>query len=204
MHQETKQAVGKGQPSLGSGCPSTPAVGLHRAVGHERQKSPEDVSVLRVERVAPRSPASAPVRAAIVTAMTSFLPTVVAAMVITTLIAIVVMPVIARGDIHHRAARRDRTIDDDRFATRHGFADHNRHGRWAWRRVNHDRARGVKDWHGQPENKLDGNSCLGGADQSERCNHCYQTEQMFCFHGGSDGAVIRVFDSGSLIKTEDY
>jgi len=28
-HQETKQAVGKEQPSLGSGCPSTTAVGLH-------------------------------------------------------------------------------------------------------------------------------------------------------------------------------
>jgi len=45
---------------------------------------------------------------------------------------------------------------------------------------------------------------LGGAGQSERCNHCYQTEQMFCFHGGSDGVVEDIFDSGSLIKTDEY
>ncbi len=195
MHQETKQAVGKGQPSLGSGCPSTPAIGLHLWVDRQRQKSPEDLSVLRVERAAPRSPASAPIRTAIVTAMTSFLPTVVAAMVITAVIAIVVVPVIARGDIHHRAARGDRAIQDDRRRAMH----HAGRARWDNHR---DRTWGVNDW--QPEREVDRNSCLGGAGQSERCNHCYQTEQMFCFHGGSDGAVRDIFDSGSLIKTEEY
>jgi hypothetical protein len=203
MDYTSKTGSGKGQPSLGSGCPSTPAIGLHLGADRQRQKSPEDLSALRVERVAPRSLASAPVRTAIVTAMTSFLPSVVAAMVITTLIAIVVMPFVTRGDIHDRAARRDRAIDDDRFATRHRFADHDRRGRRARWRVNHDRTRRVKDWHGQPKIEADGNSCLGGAGQSENCNHCYQTEQMFCFHGRSDGAVGDLFDSRPLIKTED-
>jgi hypothetical protein len=49
---------------------------------------------------------------------------------------------------------------------------------------------------------------------AERANptvatHCYETEQpfseqMFCFHGRSDGGVFRVFDSGPLIKTEEH
>ena len=199
MDYTSKTGSGKGQPSLGSGCPSTPAVGLHLAVGHQRQKSPEDLSVLRVERVAPRSPASAPVRAATSMAISPIVPTI-AAMGVTAVIAIVV----ARGDIHDRAARSDRTIYDDRFATRHGFADHDRHGRRAWRDDHRDGARGGDDWHGQPKMEADGNSCLGGAGQSDCGYHCYQTEQMFCFHGGSDGVAGDIFDSGSLIKTEDY
>lgn len=190
MHQETKQAVGKGQPSLGSGCPSTTAVGLHLAVGQQRQKSPEDLSLLRVERVAPRSPASAPVRTATSMAITPIVPTI-AAMIITALIAIVV----ARGDIHDRAARSDRTIHDDRWRATH----HGRRARWDNHR---NRTRGVKDW--QPEREVDRNSCLGGAGQSKGCYHCYESEQMFCFHGGSDGVAGDIFDSGSLIKTEDY
>ena len=145
--------------------------------------------ILRAERVTPGLAASAPVRTATLRAMTSYLPAVMA-MVITALVAIVV----ARGDIHNRAARSDRTIDDDRRALHHG-----RRARWDNHR---DRTRGVKDW--QPEREVNRNSCLGGAGQSERCNHCYQTEQMFCFHGGSDGGVTRVFDSRPLIKTEDY
>ncbi len=153
-------------------------------------KSPEDLSALRVERVTSSSTASAPFLTATFRAMTSFLPAIVAAMVITALIAIVV----ARGDIHDRAARCDRPIHDHRRWAFH-------HGRRAWRGVNNDRTRRVKDWHGQPKIEADRNSCLGGADQSDCGNHCYQTEQIFCFHGGSDGAVFGVFDSRPLIKT---
>lgn len=183
----------KGTTLLGSGGPLLTAIAPSRS--GDKQKSPEDFAALRVERVTSDLAASAPVRAAIVTAMTSFLPTVVTAMVITAVIATIVMPVVARGDIHDRAARCDRAIYDDRRRAMH----HARRARWDNYR---DRTRGVKDW--QPEREVDRNSCLGGAGQSERCNHCYQTEQMFCFHGGSDGAVGDIFDSGPLIKTEDY
>lgn len=189
MDYTSKTGSGKRQPSFGSGCPSTPAIGLHRAVGHEQQKSPEDQLILRAERVTPGLAASASFRTATLRAMTSYLPAVMA-IVITALIAIVV----ARGDIHDRAARCDRTIHDDRRATHHGWR-----ARWDDHR---DWTRSVKDW--QPEREVNRNSCLGGAGQSERCNHCYQTEQMFCFHGGSDGVAGDIFDSGSLIKTEDY
>ena len=81
-------------------------------------KNPEDLSVLRVERVTSGLAASAPFLTATLRAMTSFLPAIVAAMVITTMIAIVV----ARGDIHDRAARSDRAIYDDRWrATHYGW-----------------------------------------------------------------------------------
>lgn len=142
-----------------------------------------------------RLAASAPVWTTTFTAMTSFLPTVVTAMVITATIAIVVMPVVARGDIHDRTARSDGTIHDYRRAFHH-----RRRARWD----DHcDRARAVKDRHRQPEREADGNSCLGGAGQSDCGNHCYQTEQMFCFHGGSDGDVVGVFDSKPLIKAKE-
>jgi hypothetical protein len=146
--------------------------------------------ILRVDRVTSGLAASAPFLTATLRAMTSYLPAVMA-MVITALVAIVV----ARGDIHDRAARGDRTRDDDRRrATHYG-------GRARW--DNHrNRARSAKDW--QPEREVNRNSCLGGAGQSERCNHCYQTEQMFCFHGGSDGAAQDIFDFRLLIKTADY
>ena len=142
-------------------------------------KNPEDLSVLRVEWVTSGLAASAPVLTATLRAMTSYLPAVMA-MVITALIAIVV----ARGDIHDRAARGDRTRDDDRRrATHYG-------GRARW--DNHrNRARSAKDW--QPEREVNRNSCLGGAGQSEGCNHCYQTEQMFCFHARFDGLFIAFF-----------
>ena len=35
MNNSQKTGTGKGQPSLGSGCPSTGAIGLHLAVGHQ-------------------------------------------------------------------------------------------------------------------------------------------------------------------------
>jgi hypothetical protein len=158
-------------------------------------KCPEDFSVLRVEWVTSSLAASAPFLTAIVVTITAFLPAV-AAMVITTLIAIAVVPFGARRDIYDRGVARHGLRHDDRWAMHHG--------RRARRRVNHDRARGVKDWHGQPKIEADRNSCLGGAGQSSYCNHCYQTEQMFCFHGGSDGAVRDIFDCRPLIKTEDY
>lgn len=167
-------------------------IGLHLAVNDSRQKNPEDSSALRVEQGTSSLAASAPFRTATILAMTPFLPTVVAAMVITTLIAIVV----ARTDNHDRTARRRGHIDHRRWAMHYG--------RRARRGVNHDRARGTNDWHGQPKIDADRNSCLGGAGQSDCGNHCYQTEQMFCFHGRSDDAVIYVFDSRPLIKTEDY
>ncbi len=159
--------------------------------------------MLRVERATPRSPAAAPVRAATLMAITPFLPTI-AAMVITTVIATIIIPVIPRGDIHHRAARGDRAIHHDRFATRHRFAHHDRRGWWArWRDDGHS-PRGMKDWHGQPKMEADGNSCLGGAGQSDCGDYCYQTEQMFCFHGRSDEAARGIFDFGSLIKPENH
>ena len=153
-------------------------------------KNPEDQMILRVERVTSSLAASAPVRTTTSMAITPIVPTI-AAMVITTLIAIVV----ARGDIYDRTARRDRAIHDNRRRAMHHA--------WGARWDNHRNwARRVKDW--QPEREVDRNSCLGGAGQSECCNHCYQTEQMFCFHGGSDGNAVGVFECESLIKTEDY
>jgi hypothetical protein len=135
-------------------------------------------------------------------AMTPFLPTI-AAMVITPMIATIITPVIP-GQDHHRATRRDGAIHDHRFAARHRLADHDRHRRRArWRDHGHC-ARGVKDWHRQPKIEADGNSCLGGAGQSEGCYHCYESEQMFCFHGRSDEAVRDIFDSQPLIKTLHY
>lgn len=198
MRENQKTGRGEGTPFLGRVCPSLAAIGLRV----RKTKNPEDLAVLRVEQETSSLAASAPVRAATVMAITPFLPTI-AAMVITTVVAIVVMPFVARGDGYDRAARRDRAIHDDRFATRHGLAHHDRRW-WARRRVNHDRAWGVEDWHGQPKIEADGNSCLGGAGQSKGGYHCYQTEQMCCFHGRSDGAVRNIFDSRSLIKTEDY
>lgn len=164
--------------------------------------------MLRVERATPRSPASAPVRVATLRAITPFLPTI-AALVITTMIATIIIPVIPRGDIHDRATRCDRTIDNHRFATRHGWADHHGHGRRTRGRDDGHGPRGVKDWQRQPKIEADGNPCLGGAGQSDGGNHCYQTEQpfwepMFCFHGRSDEAGRDIFDSTPLIKTVDY
>jgi hypothetical protein len=168
----------------------------------QQKTNPENLAILRVERATPRSPASAPVRTATPRAITPFLPTI-AVMVITPMIATIITPVIPWQD-HHRATRRNGAIHDHRFAARRWFADDHRHRRRARRRDDGHGARGVKDWHGQPKIEADGNSCLGGAGQSEGCYHCYESEQMFCFHGRSDAALGDIFDSAPLIKTLDY
>ena len=193
MDYTSKTGSGKEPPSLGSGGPSLTAIAPSQS-GHQL-KNPEDLLVLRVERATTRLAASAPVRAATVMAITPFLPTI-AAMVITTVVAIVVVPFVTRGDIHDRRAARGGHIDHRRWAMHYG--------RRARRSINHDGTRGMKDWHGQPKVEADGNSCLSGAGQSNCCNHCYQTEQMLCFHGRSDGVVGVLFDSTPLIKAEAY
>ena len=181
-------------------CPSLTAIGLHLAVGHTRnKKSPEDFSVLRGERVTSSLAASAPFLPATFVAITPFLPAPtmsIVAIVITTLIAIVVMAFVAGRDIYDRSAARHGLIHNHRRAWHHGWR--------ARRGVNHNRARSGEDWHRQPKNKFEGNSCLGGAGQSDCGYHCYPTEQMFCFHGGSDGAVRPIFESRPLIKPEDH
>jgi hypothetical protein len=53
----------------------------------------------------------------------------------------------------------------------------------------------MKDWQRQPKRKVKRDTCLGGAGQSGNCNHCYQTEQMFCFHGRFDGLFTQRFSS---------
>ena len=136
-------------------------------------------------------------------AMTPFLPTI-AAMVITTMIAPSIRPFVPRRDIPDRMAYHDRAIDDNRLTPRHGGADHDRRGRRAGRGIDRDRTRGVEDWHGQPKIEADGNSCLGGASQSDCGDHGDQSEQMFGFHGRSDGGGGGLFDSQPLIKTEEY
>ena len=160
-------------------------------------KNPEDLSALRVQRVTSSSAASAAIVTAIIAAPTGLM----AAMAGATLVAVVVMPSVCRGDIHDRMARHG-LIHHRRGAPHHGRRAIC-HRRWA-RRVHRDRARGVKDWQRQPKREVYRNSCLGGAGQSDCGYHCYQTEQMFCFHGGSDGAVRNIFDSEPLIKQADH
>jgi hypothetical protein len=161
-------------------------------------KNPEDRLALRGQRVTSSLAASAAIVTAIIAAPTRLL----AAMGVTALVAVVVVPSVSRRDIHDRRPRRGLIYDYRRAA--HDGRRAIRHRRRARRRVNHDRTRGGKDWQRQPEREVHRNSCLGGAGQSEHCNHCYQTEQMFCFHGGSDGAVRHIFDSKPLIKQEDH
>ena len=145
-------------------------------------KSPEDQMILRVKEWIQDLAASATVVSAIVVAITSF----VAAMIVTTLIAIVVMAFVTWRDIHDWCATRHWSIHDDRRAIRHG---------WRARRLNHnDRTRRVKDWHGHPKHKPDIQPCLGGAGQSDDCNCCNQTEQMFSIHGRSDEALETFFN----------
>jgi hypothetical protein len=160
-------------------------------------KNPEDQTALRVQRVTSSSAASA----AIVTAIIAAPIGLMAAMARATLVAVVVMPSVRRGDIHDRMPRHG-LIHHRRRTTHHGRRAI-RHRRRAWR-AHRDRARSVKDWQRQPKCEVHRNSCLGGAGQSDCGNHCYQTEQMFCFHGGSDGAVRNIFDSEPLIKHADH
>lgn len=148
-------------------------------------KSPEDQMILRVKEWIQDLAASATIVTAIVVTITAF----VAAMVITALVAIVVMALVTRSDIHGLVTRRG-LIHHDRRATDHGRTI--RHRRRTWR-VNRDGARGMKDWHGYPKHEPDIQPCLGGAGQSDDCNCCNQTEQMFSIHGGSDEALATFF-----------
>ena len=155
-------------------------------------KSPEDQMILRVKEWIQDLAASATVVSAIVVAITAF----VAAMIITSLIAIVVMAFVTRSDIHDGCATRRRLIHDWSAARHWSIHDDRRairHTRRA-RRLNHnDRTRSVKDWHGHPKHKPDIQPCLGGTGQSDNCNRCNQTEEMFSIHGGSDGSPAEFF-----------
>ena len=142
-------------------------------------KSPEDQMILRVKEWIQNLAASATIVTAILVAITAF----VAAMIVTALVAIVVMAFVTRSDIHDWCATRHWSIHHDGRATDHGWTI--RHRRRTWR-VNRDGARGMKDWHGHPKHKPDIQPCLGGACQSDDCNRCNQTEEMFSIHGGSD------------------
>lgn len=142
-------------------------------------KSPEDQMILRVKEWIQNLAASAAIVTAILVTITAF----VAAMIITALVAIVVMALVTRSDIHGLATRHW-SIHDDRRAIRHT--------RRTWR-VNRDGARGMKDWHGYPKHEPDIQPCLGGAGQSDNCNRCNQTEEMFSIHGGSDEAIAAFF-----------
>lgn len=133
---------------------------------------------LRVQRVMSSLAASAAIVTAIIAAPTGLM----AALGVTALVAIAVVPLVSRGDIHDWMAR----IRHDRRTIRH---------RRRARCVHRDRTRGVKDWQRQPEGEVHRNPCLGGAGQSDCGNHCYQTEQMFYFHGGSDGAGGEFFSA---------
>jgi len=156
-------------------------------------KSPEDQMILRVKEWIQNLAASAAVVSAIRVAITAF----VMAMIVTTLIAIVVMAFVTWRDIHDGCTTRRRLIYD-RLATRH-WSIHDdrraiRHG-WRARRLNHnDRTRRVKDWHGHTKHKPDIQPCLGGAGQSDNCNRCNQTEEMFSIHGGSDETHAAFFN----------
>ena len=155
-------------------------------------KSPEDQMILRVKEWIQDLAASATVVSAIVVAITAF----VAAMIITALIAIVVMAFVTWRDIHDGCATRRRLIHDRRAARHWSIHDDRRtirHRRRTWR-VNRDGARGMKDWHGYPKHEPDIQPCLGGAGQSDNCNRCNQTEEMFSFHGGSDEALATFFN----------
>jgi hypothetical protein len=199
MRENQKTGRGEGTPSLGSGvsfprCRWTEG-GMRRMDG---TKNPEDRSALRVRRVTSSSAASAAIVTAIIAAPTGLLAT----MGITALVAVVVMPSVTRGDIDDGTARHGLIHDYWRRVPHHwGRAIH--HRRRAGR-VDRDGTRGVKDWPRQPEGDVHRYSRLGGAGQSENCNHCYQSEQMLCFHGRSDGHAAGVFECGSLIKKEEH
>jgi hypothetical protein len=152
---------------------------------------------LRVQRVTSSLATSAAIVTAIIAAPTGLM----AAMARAALVAVVVMPTVSRGDIHHRTPRHG-LIHHRRRALHHWWRAVG-HRRRAWR-IHRDRTRSVKDWQRQPKREVHRDSCLGGAGQSDCDNHCYQTEQMFCFHGRSDGAVRNIFDSEPLIKQADH
>jgi hypothetical protein len=140
---------------------------------------------------------------AIVTAIIAAPTLRVAAMVRTPMVAVIVMPVVTRRDIYHRLVARRGLIHNHRRASYDRRRTICHRGR-ARRRINRDRTWGVEDWHGQPKIEADRNSCLGGAGQSDCGYHCYQSEQMFCFHGRSDETPSGIFDSKPLIKPEHY
>ena len=162
-------------------------------------KNPEDQTILRVKEWIQDLAASATVVSAIVVAITAF----VAAMIVTTLIAIVVMAFVTWRDIHDGCATRRRLIHDRRAARHWSIHDDRlaiRHG-WRARRLNHnDRTRRVKDWHGHPKHKPDIQPCLGGAGQSDNRNRCKQTEERYSFHGRSDETLASFFNGLEYIN----
>jgi hypothetical protein len=205
MRENQETGRGEGTPSLGSGVSFPRCRWTEGGMGRmgrmrrrEGTKNPEYRSALRVRRVTSSSAASAAIGTAIIAAPTGLL----AAMGVTALVAVVVMPSVTRGDIDDGTARHGLIHDYWRRVPHHwGRAINHRRGAW---RVDRDGTRSVKDWPRQPEGDVHRYSRLGGAGQSENCNHCYQSEQMLCFHGGSDGSVRNIFDSRPLIKQEEH
>ena len=192
MHQETRQAVGKGQPSLGSGCPSTAAVGS--ALGKKRnnmplmleQKHPADLVARRVMCIARNLAASAVAVAAVI---------VTPAASVAAIIAVAVVPVVARGDVNHRR----RAIPHRRWAVGHGRRAVNDGWRaisHRWRTVNHGRRILDRDTNGYANRP----TCLGGSGESRNSNHSNQTEQMFCFHARFDGLLASFFTRRKMMN----
>jgi hypothetical protein len=154
------------------------------------QKHPADLVARRVMCIARSLAASAVAVAAVVVTPAAF----IAVTVVPAIIPIVVMPLVARGGVNHRPAHwRSRPMDNHR---RTGD-----HGQWAGRHINR---RGTHHRDRQAEDEVHRQARVGGSGEPTNGNHSYQTEQMFCFHGGFDGGPAAVFDNPPLIKMKEH
>ena len=150
--------------------------------GLTRQKSPEDLIVLRVDEAEGRLAASAVVVTAIV------IPPTALAMGRTAMVAVAVTWRAARGDIHHRPVR-CRNVN------------HRRRAMWRrrWAVNNRRRTTGARDHYSrrerdrQPESEVQRPTRLRRGGEPSECNCGNQTEEMLCLHDRFDEVFMRFF-----------
>lgn len=157
--------------------------------GLTRQKSPEDLIVLRVDEAEGRLAASAVVVTAIV------IPPTALAMGRTAMVAVAVTWRAARGDIHHRPVR-CRNVN------------HRRRAMWRrrWAVNNRRRTTGARDHYSrrerdrQPESEVQRPTRLRRGGEPSNSNRCDQTEEIFCLHERFDGTFKEFFSGQNKWK----
>jgi len=178
-----RHAEGKGQPTLGSGCPSPQAIGLHHVV-NDLEKSPKDLGGLRVNELV----RSLAVSAAVMTAIVVMTPTALS-MGGTAIVLVAVTRLAARGDVHLRPAR-CRSVNPARRAIRHRRRAAN-DGRQTTR-PSHNHGR--REWDRHPESEVHGPTRLRRGGEPGECNCGNKTEHIFCRHERFDGVFSGLFN----------
>ena len=146
------------------------------------QKSPKDLVALRGDEARRRLPMAATVGAMVIAIPTAMFPAAVI-QVMAAIVAGVIMPVVARGDIHHRPAHGRTGPIHDCGRTRQRIRRPDGSG--------HHDGRGEADWSREREVQRPTRLRRGGAPEDG--NHCDQTEERFCFHKRFDGPFTGFF-----------